>query len=106
MADNIANQLGFDKNSPKRAEGALINKLDKESQNGHTCFPKNILFNDIIDELKKTKNGTIKKEILEETLKKLINFGKIKSLLFKDELGTQIEMLSRPLLYDAEQRIV
>ena len=42
MADNIANQLGFDKNSPKRAEGALINKLDKESQNGHTCFPKNI----------------------------------------------------------------
>ena len=63
--------------------------LEKEAQNGNTCFPKNALFDNTIDEMKKAINGPIKREILESTLDKLIEKRKIKLLQVKNQEATE-----------------
>ena len=65
MADNIARNLGFDQNSPKRAACALVYMLEQEAQNGHTCFPQKTLLDKTIEEMHKSTNGPIKIQILE-----------------------------------------
>ena len=54
MADNIARNLGFDQNSPKRAACALVYMLEQEAQNGHTCFPQKTLLDKTIQEMHKS----------------------------------------------------
>ena len=87
MADNIAFKLGFDRNSPKRAACALIDRLEKETKNGHTCFPKSTLLDNIIEEMEKTINGPIKRGILESSLEKLIEHIEVKLLEIENVLN-------------------
>ncbi len=42
-ADGIARKLGFDENSPERAQAGLLYLLEQQAINGHTCFPRNAL---------------------------------------------------------------
>ena len=54
MADNIAKELGFDPNSPKRAACALVYMLEQEAQNGHTCFPRRDLLDKTVEVMHKS----------------------------------------------------
>ena len=106
MADNIARNLGFDQNSPKRAACALVYMLEQEAQNGHTCFPQKTLLDKTIEEMHKSTNGPIKIQILENSLGKLIEERFIKCITNDEQTDSRSDILAIPKFYYAEQRIV
>ena len=106
MADKIATNLGFDQNSSKRAECALVYMLEQEAQNGHTCFPQKTLLEKTFEEMNKSKNGPIKKDVLENSLKTLVEEKLIKSIHDDETSDDFSDLISIPHIYYAEQRIV
>lgn len=106
MADNIAMELGFDQNSSKRAECALVYMLKQEAQNGHTCFPRKTLLDKTIDEMLRSRNGPIKKDVLKNSLDTLVEEKTIKSIHYDETSEIHTEILAIPKFYYAEQRIV
>ena len=98
-ADIYARRLGFDENSIERAICALTYMLDKQMQNGHTCFPRHQLIEKTVKELR------IKQEVVEDALKMLKEDRLVKVLSPKNSVF-DTEMVARPRIYFAEQRIV
>ncbi|MBR1734104.1 MAG: ATP-dependent RecD-like DNA helicase [Alphaproteobacteria bacterium] len=70
-ADQIAQKLGFEANSPQRAEAGILFALFKLTEDGHTFYPADLLLNQAFEIL----NVDIK--ILEQALKSLENEQKI-----------------------------
>ena len=106
MADKIATNFGFDQNSSKRAECSLVYMLEQEAQNGHTCFPKKDLLEKTFEEMTKSRNGPIKTEVLENSLKTLVEEKSIKSIHDDETSDDFSDLIAIPKFYYAEQRIV
>ena len=98
-ADGIAQNIGFDKNSPHRAAAGFLYMLEQQVLNGHTCYP-------LPDLLEKTASELlIDKTSLEEPLNQLIEDRLIHCSEQNDENGEKQKFITRIRYYRAEQRI-
>ena len=71
IADNIAEKLGIEKNSPKRIEAGIEFSLWEVANNGHTCYPEKAFV--AISE----KILEVEKDIIENILHQMIKENKI-----------------------------
>jgi len=98
-ADGIARNLGFDKNSPHRADAGLLYMLEQQALNGHTCFPRKDLLEKTVQEL------NIDSSMLESSIRQLLEDRLLNSEKIEDASGIEQELVSRPRFYKAERRI-
>ncbi|MDR3285222.1 MAG: ATP-dependent RecD-like DNA helicase [Holosporales bacterium] len=70
-ADKIAQNLGFDENSPLRAQAGILFVLQELTTNGHVYYP----YQDLIQEVNKVLN--IDELIVEKAMQSLLREGKI-----------------------------
>jgi len=98
-ADGIARNLGFDNNSPHRADAGLLYMLEQQALNGHTCFPRRDLLEKTVQEL------NIDSSMLESSIRQLLEDRLLNSDKIEDASGNEQELVSRPRFYKAEQRV-
>ena len=98
-ADGIARNLGFDKNSPHRADAGLLYMLEQQALNGHTCFPRKDLLEKTVQEL------NIDSSMLESSIRQLLEDRLLNSEKIEDASGIEQELVSRPRFYKAERRV-
>ena len=98
-ADGIARNLGFDKNSPHRADAGLLYMLEQQALNGHTCFPRRDLLEKTVQEL------NIDSSMLESSIRQLLEDRLLNSDKIEDASGNEQELVSRPRFYKAERRV-
>ena len=98
-ADGIARNLGFDKNSPHRADAGLLYMLEQQALNGHTCFPRRDLLEKTVQEL------NIDSSMLESSIRQLLEDRLLNSEKIEDASGIEQELVSRPRFYKAERRV-
>ncbi len=79
LADEIAQKLGFKKDTPKRISAGIIYALQVYAQSGHIYCTKNDLI------LKSAQLLELETEHLEESLNDLINQEKIKHIFFEEK---------------------
>ncbi len=98
-ADGIARNLGFDNNSPHRADAGLLYMLEQQALNGHTCFPRRDLLEKTVQEL------NIDSSMLESSIRQLLEDRLLNSDKIEDASGNEQELVSRPRFYKAERRV-
>ena len=98
-ADGIARNLGFDNNSPHRADAGLLYMLEQQALNGHTCFPRRDLLEKTVQEL------NIDSSMLESSIRQLLEDRLLNSEKIEDASGIEQELVSRPRFYKAERRV-
>ena len=98
-ADGIARNLGFDNNSPHRADAGLLYMLEQQALNGHTCFPRRDLLEKTVQEL------NIDSSMLESSIRQLLEDRLLNSDKIEDASGIEQELVSRPRFYKAERRV-
>ena len=98
-ADGIARNLGFDNNSPHRADAGLLYMLEQQALNGHTCFPRRDLLEKTVQEL------NIDSSMLESSIQQLLEDRLLNSEKIEDASGIEQELVSRPRFYKAERRV-
>ena len=98
-ADGIARNLGFDNNSPHRADAGLLYMLEQQALNGHTCFPRKDLLEKTVQEL------NIDSSMLESSIRQLLEDRLLNSDKIEDASGNEQELVSRPRFYKAERRV-
>ena len=98
-ADGIARNLGFDNNSPHRADAGLLYMLEQQALNGHTCFPRRDLLEKTVQEL------NIDSSMLESSIRQLLEDRLLNSEKIEDASGIEQELVSRPRFYNAERRV-
>ena len=98
-ADGIARNLGFDKNSPHRADAGLLYMLEQQALNGHTCFPRKDLLEKTVQEL------NIDSSMLESSIRQLLEDRLLNSEKIEDASGIEQELVYRPRFYKAERRV-
>ena len=98
-ADGIARNLGFDNNSPHRADAGLLYMLEQQALNGHTCFPRRDLLEKTVQEL------NIDLSMLESSIRQLLEDRLLNSEKIEDASGIEQELVSRPRFYKAERRV-
>ena len=98
-ADGIARNLGFDNNSPHRADAGLLYMLEQQALNGHTCFPRRDLLEKTVQEL------NIDSSMLESSIQQLLEDRLLNSDKIEDASGNEQELVSRPRFYKAERRV-
>jgi len=97
-ADEYAQKIGFDKNSLERAISGLIFVLNKQSDNGHTCFPRKELVKIANEEL------DIDLKIIDDALNYLIKERFIKEIKNRNEFDDNQFLITKDFYY-AEKRI-
>jgi len=95
IADDIAHKLGIDKSSEKRIEAAIEYALWELSNNGHTCYPKIELVEQV------TKLLEIGKEAVESCLTRLIEQKVL--IQFQDE--EELSLIFLPTFFHSEKLI-
>lgn len=98
-ADGIARNLGFDNNSPHRADAGLLYMLEQQALNGHTCFPRRDLLEKTVQDL------NIDSSMLESSIRQLLEDRLLNSDKIEDASGNEQELVSRPRFYKAERRV-
>ena len=98
-ADGIARNLGFDNNSPHRADAGLLYMLEQQALNGHTCFPRRDLLEKTVQEL------NIDSSMLESSIRKLLEDRLLNCEKIEDASGIEQELVYRPRFYKAERRV-
>ena len=98
-ADGIARNLGFDNDSPHRADAGLLYMLEQQALNGHTCFPRRDLLEKTVQEL------NIDSSMLESSIRQLLEDRLLNSDKIEDASGNEQELVSRPRFYKAERRV-
>jgi exodeoxyribonuclease V alpha subunit len=98
-ADGIARNLGFDNNSPHRADAGLLYMLEQQALNGHTCFPRRDLLEKTVQEL------NIDSSMLESSIRQLLGDRLLNSEKIEDASGIEQELVYRPRFYKAERRV-
>ena len=98
-ADGIARNLGFDNNSPHRADAGLLYMLEQQALNGHTCFPRKDLLEKTVQEL------NIDSSMLESSIRQLLEDRLLNSEKIEDASGIEQELVSRQRFYKAERRV-
>jgi len=98
-ADGIARNLGFDKNSPHRADAGLLYMLEQQALNGHTCFPRKDLLEKTVQEL------NIDSSMLESSIRQLLEDRLLNCEKIEDASGIEQELVYRPRFYKAERRV-
>ena len=98
-ADGIARNLGFDNNSPHRADAGLLYMLEQQALNGHTCFPRRDLLEKTVQEL------NIDSSMLESSIRQLLEDRLLNSEKIEDASGIEQELVYRPRFYKAERRV-
>ena len=98
-ADGIARNLGFDNNSPHRADAGLLYMLEQQALNGHTCFPRRDLLEKTVQEL------NIDSSMLESSIRQLLEDRLLNSDKIEDASGIEQELVYRPRFYKAERRV-
>jgi exodeoxyribonuclease V alpha subunit len=92
-ADAIARKLGFDENSPERAQAGLLHMLEQQSLSGHTCFPRA----ELVAQLEREFH--IAPEVSEPA------FDPLKTTRQIVEIEGDPPLVARNRLYQAERRI-
>jgi len=95
----IARNLGFDNNSPHRADAGLLYMLEQQALNGHTCFPRRDLLEKTVQEL------NIDSSMLESSIRQLLEDHLLNCEKIEDASGIEQELVSRPRFYKAERRV-
>ena len=98
-ADGIARNLGFDKDSPHRADAGLIYILEQQALNGHTCFSRQSLLEKTVQEL------NIDSSMLESSIQQLLEDRLLNIEEIEDDFGIKQKLVSRPRFYKAERRV-
>mgnify|MGYP000529780952 FL=1 len=98
-ADGIARNLGFDNNSPHRADAGLLYMLEQQALNGHTCFPRRDLLEKTVQEL------NIDSSMLESSIRQLLEDRLLNCEKIEDASGIEQELVYRPRFYKAERRV-
>ncbi len=91
-ADRIAQSLGIEKTSPRRAEAGLLHMLTKLGQSGHVCYPREDLVRQAAEFLE------LDEEAIESAVVRLQDGGTI----VIDEIAADGEAVYRTEMADAE----
>ncbi|MBM3320040.1 MAG: ATP-dependent RecD-like DNA helicase [Candidatus Eisenbacteria bacterium] len=94
-ADRIAEALGIDKNSPRRAEAGVLYTLGQLSQAGHVCYPR--------EELARAAAGFLgqEEEVAEAAIQRLLEAGSVVS----EEIDDGPSLVYRTEMLDAEEGV-